>query len=106
LPGVRAASLSAFGSFGGESWGNRITVEGYTPAPKELPRTDANAVSPRFFEVMGLPLVAGRSFTPKDDSGAPAVALVNQAFAARYFGTQDAVGRRVGLGRTADRMLE
>jgi predicted permease len=106
LPGVRAASLSAFGSFGGGSWGNRITVEGYTPAPEELPRTYANAVSPRFFEVMGLPVAAGRSFTASDDKGAPGVAMVNQTFAARFFGGENPVGRHVGLGRTAERMLE
>jgi predicted permease len=106
LPGVQAASLCAFPLFAGGLWGNRVTVEGYTPAPDEAPRTFANAVSPRYFEVLGMPLLRGRGFSERDGASAPRVAMVNEAFAARYFGRTDVLGLRVGLGAPAPHMME
>jgi predicted permease len=106
VPGVRAASLSFFGLFTRETWGNRITVEGRAAGPGELLRTFANAVSPRYFEVMGIPVLEGRSFAQTDDERAARVAVVNQAFARQLFGQADAIGRRVGLGAPAREMME
>src|SRR5262249_50872757 len=106
FPGVGAASLSFFGLFGGATWGNSITVEGYVRPPDEEVRTFANAVSARYFEVLRLPLVRGRSFGDRDDDRAPPVAIVNEAFAAKFFGSVDPVGKRVGLGRPTGQMRE
>jgi predicted permease len=51
-------------------------------------------VSPGYFAAAGTRLVAGRDFTWHDDEHAPLVAIVNQTFARRVFGTTDAIGRR------------
>jgi predicted permease len=59
-----------------------------------------NNVGPDYFRVMRIPLLAGRDFTERDDGQAPPVAIVNQAFARRYFGGTDPVGHkmRIALG--------
>ena len=50
------------------------------------------AVSPAYFETMGIPLLAGRSFLPSDTAGAEPVAIVNSALARRYWPNGNAVG--------------
>jgi putative ABC transport system permease protein len=61
-------------------------------------RVLVNEVSRGHFGTLGIPLVAGRDFTVNDVLGAPAVAIVNQTFARRYWQDRAAVGRRVQLG--------
>lgn len=52
-----------------------------------------NTVSPEFFETLGIPLVAGRSFSPRDTESAPLVVILNQSAARRLFGQRPAVGQ-------------
>lgn len=52
-----------------------------------------NRVGPRYFATMGTPLFAGRDFNSHDKTNAPKVALVNRAFAKRFFGGKVPVGR-------------
>jgi predicted permease len=98
IRGVRSASLSFMGLLGGGSWGNKISVQGYTPRPNETMHTFANAVGPKYFETMGMSLLLGRAFTPQDNEHAPKVAVVNESMARRYFGSENAIGKRFGLG--------
>jgi predicted permease len=49
---------------------------------------------------MRIPLLAGRDFTDQDDSGAPMVAIVNEAFARRFWPGQDPLGRRFNVNGT------
>jgi predicted permease len=54
------------------------------------------AVAPGFFETMRIPLLAGRTFVRGDiDTDRPAIVVVNESFARRYFGREPAVGRRL-----------
>jgi predicted permease len=57
-------------------------------------------VGPKFFETMKIPVWLGRDFTPGDDEKAPKVAIVNQTFARRFYGVDDAVGKRFGWMRS------
>jgi predicted permease len=57
-----------------------------------------NGVGPRFFETLEMPLVAGRAPTFDDDTTRPAVVVVNQTAAERYFGSDSPIGRRFKLG--------
>jgi putative ABC transport system permease protein len=54
-------------------------------------------VSVNYFELMGIPLLAGRPFNPTDDNGAPTV-IVSKSLAQRYFGDKEILGRRIKLG--------
>jgi len=55
-------------------------------------------VSPRYFGVMGIPLVRGRLFNESDSSSTPAVALISEALAKRYFPNEDPLGRHLMFG--------
>jgi predicted permease len=97
VPGVRSASASFSSLFTQGIWRNVITVEGFVPSDAITPRSYVNAITPRYFEVMGLTTLRGRGFTGEDASGAAPVAIVNQTFVRQFFGGADPIGRRVGL---------
>jgi predicted permease len=59
---------------------------------------DFNSVSPAYFDVMRVPIVAGRAFGPQDVAGTPLVAIVSEAFARRWFGSaSNAIDRALRL---------
>jgi len=106
VPGVQAASAAFTSLFTQGSWGNAITVEGFVPELGVTPRTFANAVTPRYFEVMGIAVVGGRPFAESDHESAPRVVIVNQTFARQFFGESLPIGKHVGLGAPAKQMME
>ena len=55
-------------------------------------------VSPEYFDVMGVRVVRGQLFTGRDRAGSPAVAVVNEAMARRYWPGEDPMGKRLNLG--------
>jgi predicted permease len=97
VPGVRSASASYSGLFSRETWRNVITVQGFVPRSGVTPRTFANSISPRYFDVMRIAVIGGRGFTDDDHEAAPKVAVVNQTFARQFFGEATPIGKRVGL---------
>ena len=97
VPGVAAASASFSGLFTNSTWRNVVSVEGFVASPGVTPRTYANSITPRYFDVMRMALVRGRAFTDDDREAAPKVAIVNQTFATQFFGRQDPIGKRVAL---------
>jgi predicted permease len=99
LPGVEGVAFGSFvpwrdaGSFGS---GVQFTVDGYTPADgEENPRARFRIVAPRFFAVLGVPLLAGRDFTDEDRRGSELVSIVSQTVAQRMFPNGDAVNRHL-----------
>jgi putative ABC transport system permease protein len=93
LPGVQAVSLSSHmpGLPGAQR--TSIGIEGYQRRPNEGSAIDSNVVGPRYFTTMKIPVVEGRDFDERDREGAPCVAIVNEAFARRYFAPE---GRALG----------
>jgi putative ABC transport system permease protein len=96
-PGVRAASLSLnlpldpdYRSLG------PIVREGEPlPTPDQRQYIEFNVIARGYFETMRTQLVLGRDFTQLDKEDAPKVAIVNQAFARRFYGSeQNAIGKR------------
>lgn len=77
-----------------------MDIAGYTPKPDEDVEAEVPSVSRNYFETMGIPLVAGRGFTQADAAGAQKVAVVNEMFARKYFGTPlNALGHHVSRYR-------
>lgn len=95
LPGVTAAAyantipLSVNESFTGIYRADETDFS----VPKEAFSAAYYEVSPGYFRTAGTQLLAGRELTWQDDAQAPTVAIVNQSFARKMFGTQNAVGR-------------
>jgi len=73
-----------------------IIPEGYESGQIQhnIPRS---LVSEHYFETMRIPIVEGRAFDRRDDTETRRVMIVNQAFAQRYFGGANPVGRRVNV---------
>jgi predicted permease len=102
-PGVRSASLSRKPPISNDLgyWFETFSIEGQTAEPRPTSsagRTFLNAVSPGYFETMGTPFIAGRDFSASDGDGRPPVAVINASAAAKYFGRENAVGRRLTMG--------
>ena len=76
---------------------NDIGIEGYNPTDPKAPPANVDyyqTTTAGYFETMGIPMKQGRSFTAGDAIGGP-VAIVNEAFVKRFYGSQPALGRRV-----------
>ena len=61
------------------------------------------SVSPRYFRVMGVPLLRGREFTDRDRASSEPVVIVNEALARQYFPNADPIGRRIALNDPSDK---
>jgi putative ABC transport system permease protein len=96
LPGVRAVAsaqrLPLRG--GGDNWG--VEVEGMPDLPAST--TSFRIVTPAYFNVLGVRLIAGRIFTDADRADTERVVVVNEAMARKYFGDTDPIGRRLHTG--------
>jgi predicted permease len=97
LPGAEGVAVS-----GSVPWRDRsatrvqFVAEGYQPANgEENPTGQLRYVSPRYFEVLGVPLLAGRDFTDADARSGENVAIVNRSVAQRLFPNGDALNRRL-----------
>ncbi|HKW65079.1 MAG TPA: ABC transporter permease [Candidatus Acidoferrum sp.] len=94
VPGVMAATLGADFAFSSGGWWRDVWVEGQPPENGQM--AGFNVVGPGFFSTVGIPLVQGREFSPRDAVGAPKVVVINEAFAKQYFPEQNPIGRHFG----------
>ena len=71
-----------------------------TPPPSAGTSRSANfvSVSPDYFRIMAIPLLAGRFFNAHDNLSAPRVTVISQAMARMYFPNQDPLGKRLTFG--------
>ncbi len=95
LPGVVVSTAANMLPLGSGLWTRRVLVDGYTFRPGEDDTAAMNAIAPKYFAVTGTPLVLGRDFTRRDESGSAPVAIVNETFARDLFGGQRPLGKRV-----------
>jgi predicted permease len=93
VPGVTSVTWSSFSLLDNFSWMVGVNVAG--EPPKKRPSCNLLWVGPGFHHVMQIPLVAGRLFDERDGKIAPRVAIVNQSFVKRYFGSEPALGHSI-----------
>jgi predicted permease len=103
LPGVRAATLvSNLPGTGSNGDGGPVMIEGASyAAERDVPSSPLYAVSEGFFETFDVKMLEGRGITAADRVDAQPTAVVNKAFADKYFPGTDAIGRRLREGGTA-----
>jgi putative ABC transport system permease protein len=96
LPGVKSAS-AVFGLPLSEeqSLFTTLEIEGRPVPDSERPRVAFRIIESQYFNAMGIPLLKGRAFAPRDEEGGPPLAIVNETFARRMFKGEDPVGRRI-----------
>ena len=97
LPGVERAAMSLVMPAGNAAWVPSIELDEGTVLPQDI---YANRVDPEWFATLGTRLIAGRAFDARDRRGAPAVVIVNEAFAQRFLKDPRPLGRTI-VQRTA-----
>src|SRR5207253_560457 len=99
LPGVEAATIAYPLPLDYNNSAGNLYIPGKTEDPQhETAQILRSIVDSDYFRTMGTPIVAGRAFSDEDDANAPAVLIVNQAFASKYWPGEDAIGKEVRLG--------
>jgi predicted permease len=98
IPGVRSASLSWNPPVAGGGSSRTVSVEGRAPGPEADHEIYMNWVAPRYFETLGVPLIAGRDFGSHDTPEAPRVVILNQTMARVFFGDANPIGHRIRVG--------
>ena len=110
VPGVRAVALSNPGLLSGSVSSTNIYVQGraYPAGRSDALDNEINrlAISPNFFQVMGIPVVQGRAFSDRDTADAPKTVVINEAAARKYFPNETPIGRHVGTGADTSGQLE
>jgi putative ABC transport system permease protein len=99
IPGVQYAAFAWGVPLTGNNWPVTLEIEGQPPALKESDKTamPLRAVTEDYFKLMGVTLIEGREFRSSDEGKVLNVAIVNQAFADRYFPQGNVIGRRFWL---------
>jgi predicted permease len=98
VPGVSSAAAAAgMSPLTGRIRGVKIAIDGPTPGPEKDRGIRINQVTDGYFETIGIRLLAGRSFTPRDQSGSLRVAIFNETAARAFFGTESPLGRKVSF---------
>ena len=97
-PGVKSAATAAVSLLAGNEWDSSMSVEGHQAKDGEDMQAFMNALSPGYFETMGIPLLEGRDFTGMDIKENATVAIVNKRFADHFFPGQSPIGRHLGWG--------
>jgi putative ABC transport system permease protein len=100
IPTVEQAAFAWGVPLTGNNWPGAIEIEGQPAAARESDRIaiPLRSVTEGYFKLLHLPLVEGRDIRPSDGRKAPAVAVVNKAFADRYFPASTAIGRKFWTG--------
>jgi predicted permease len=97
IPGVRMVAPALYAPMTGDSWNDGIRVAGRPePGAKEDTGAGWARVMPGFFETLGTKMALGRPITEDDTATTRKVAVINEAFAKRFFKNQNPIGEHFG----------
>ena len=96
VPGVQSASLVRGLPFSGNGATTAITLPDREAPPKGMePEVMFNTAMPNYFETIGIPLLKGRLFGNEDQAKTPAVVVINQTMAQKFWPNQDPLGKQI-----------
>jgi predicted permease len=98
LPGVRAAALTNFLPLGFMGLAEPVVIDERAMSPENPQFAAAQIIGPDYFRAIGTPLARGRDFSPQDSANAPAVAMINETMARRFWPNEDPIGKRLRIG--------
>ena len=98
MPGVMKASWSFGGPFLGTQWNQSFHIVGTPAVATGDPDARINVIGSSYFDVLGEPLLRGRTFTDADRGTAHQVLVVNRAFARKFFGAASPIGHALDFG--------
>lgn len=106
LPGVEAAGVARILPIAHELTLGYY-VEGRPREPdNQLPQTNYSAVSADYFKAMRIPLIAGRTFSDRDNQQSPRVAIVSAELVQRVFPGENPIGRRININTGPENFRE
>jgi len=99
LPGVKSVGLTSFMPASGSNSNSTFIVDGYVPPPGAgMNLATLVTVQGDYLQAMGIPLLAGRFFTPADTAKTQLVVIVNHKLAEHYWPGADPIGKRLRIG--------
>jgi predicted permease len=104
VPGVRSVAVAFARPMSNQGMRVSFDIDGRPKEPAESRLiADVLPATSNFFATMGISVVRGRTFTSAEENwGPPPVVVVNKAFVAKYFPTEDPLGKHITLGVTHD----
>jgi len=100
IPGVKMVAPALYAPMTGDSWNEGIRVQGRPEPPaKEDTTAQWARVMPGFFETLGAKMLLGRPITDDDTAATRKVAVINEAFARRFFKNQNPLGQHFGIDK-------
>ena len=96
IPGVISASYSIYSPMRGDNWSFGIHIQGRPPDERDGASFDR--IGPHYFEAVGTRLLRGRTISNQDTPTSQQVAVINQAFARKFFPKEDPIGKHFGMG--------
>ncbi len=107
IPGVSSVALCLYSPLSGGGWGAGVWVDGRRgPGPADDNSAAWDRVTAGYFDVIGNPIVRGRGIGEQDRAAARHVAVINEAFARKYFKNDDPIGKHFGREPGASREYE
>jgi putative ABC transport system permease protein len=97
LPGVESVGGVAYLPLVGYNPGVDFTLDGRASAPETWLRADIQPITPDYFRAIGIPLLRGRQFNEAEMTPQPDAAIVNNAFAKKFWPGEDPLGKRINL---------
>ena len=102
IPGVASAALTNALPVSGMALRSPVQIEG-RPSDDEAMTGEMVVITPGYFGTLQIPVLQGRPFTDADDTASRAVVVIDDAAARRWFPGQDALGKRLQIGRAGPR---
>ena len=100
IPGVRMVAPALYAPMTGDSWNDGVRIQGRPePGAKENMGAGWARVMPGFFETLGTKIVLGRPIKEEDTAATREVAVINEAFARKFFKGQNPIGQHFGPGK-------
>jgi len=104
--GVSAVGANRTALFTGGRWDSTLHIPGVAEKNGEQPWSFFNAVTPGYFDALGIPVKLGRAFTWADWGSGKRLALVNETLARQYFEGSPPIGRMIGRGAKSPTDIE
>jgi predicted permease len=107
IPGVSSVSLCQYSPLKGGAWGTGVWVDGQpTPGPKDDNHAFWDRVTAGYFDVIGNSIVRGRGISEEDTATSRKIAVINEAFARKFFKNEDPIGKHFGKEAGNGRQFE
>jgi predicted permease len=99
VPGLSSVSLTSITAMSGAMFAGGVAVPDAEPRSGPEPNNNFDVVTAGYFQTVGMPFLAGRTFTERDDANAPTVAIVNERFVEHYWPGRSPIGRHITVFR-------